>query len=78
MGGKSPGLWAFVATAALWGLISLVTPCVFPMIPITVSIFLKQAHGSFRERLKLAFGGVSASAVPLAAPVADRTDTRRG
>jgi thiol:disulfide interchange protein len=48
------GLWSFVATAALWGLISLVTPCVFPMIPITVSIFLKQAHGSLRERLKLA------------------------
>ncbi|AMV23046.1 Thiol:disulfide interchange protein DsbD precursor [Gemmata sp. SH-PL17] len=53
-GGAQTGLWAFVATAALWGLISLVTPCVFPMIPITVSIFLKQAHGSFGERLKLA------------------------
>ncbi|MBN9118625.1 MAG: thioredoxin family protein [Planctomycetes bacterium] len=53
-GEKQTGLWAFVATAAAWGLISLVTPCVFPMIPITVSIFLKQAHGSFRERLKLA------------------------
>src|SRR5262249_52758135 len=41
----SPGgsLLGFLATAALWGLISLVTPCVFPMIPITVSIFLKQA-----------------------------------
>ncbi|MBX9578852.1 MAG: thioredoxin family protein, partial [Gemmataceae bacterium] len=49
-----PGLWGFLATAALWGLISLVTPCVFPMIPITVSIFLKQAHGSLGERLKLA------------------------
>jgi thiol:disulfide interchange protein DsbD len=49
-----PGLWGFVATGAAWGLISLVTPCVFPMIPITVSIFLKQAHGSLRERLKLA------------------------
>ena len=53
-GTKHTGLWAFMLTAALWGLISLVTPCVFPMIPITVSIFLKQAHGSFRERLKLA------------------------
>ncbi len=53
-GATNTGLWAFVATAALWGLISLVTPCVFPMIPITVSIFLKQAHGSFGERLKLA------------------------
>ncbi len=51
---KGTGLGAFLATAALWGLISLVTPCVFPMIPITVSIFLKQAHGSLGERLKLA------------------------
>ncbi|HEY1187459.1 MAG TPA: cytochrome c biogenesis protein CcdA, partial [Gemmata sp.] len=49
-----PTLRAFLLTAAAWGLISLVTPCVFPMIPITVSIFLKQAHGSLRERLKLA------------------------
>jgi thiol:disulfide interchange protein DsbD len=49
-----PGLWAFVLTAAAWGLISLVTPCVFPMIPITVSIFLKQSNQSFRERTKLA------------------------
>jgi len=53
-GSKQTGLWAFIATAAAWGLISLVTPCVFPMIPITVSIFLKQAHGSLSERLKLA------------------------
>jgi thiol:disulfide interchange protein DsbD len=51
---QSQGIGAFVLTAALWGLISLVTPCVFPMIPITVSIFLKHAHGSFRERMKLA------------------------
>ena len=48
------GVGAFVVTAVIWGLISLVTPCVFPMIPITVSIFLKHAHGSFRERMKLA------------------------
>lgn len=51
---KDEPIGAFVLTAALWGLISLVTPCVFPMIPITVSIFLKHAHGSFRERMKLA------------------------
>ncbi|MBA4188593.1 MAG: hypothetical protein C0467_11385 [Planctomycetaceae bacterium] len=55
-GVKAPdaGMWPFILTAAAWGLISLVTPCVFPMIPITVSIFLKHAHGSFRERIKLA------------------------
>ena len=51
---QAGSLGGFLATAALWGLISLVTPCVFPMIPITVSIFLKQAHGSLRERVKLA------------------------
>ena len=51
---KQESLGAFSLTAVIWGLISLVTPCVFPMIPITVSIFLKHAHGSFRERMKLA------------------------
>jgi thiol:disulfide interchange protein len=47
-------IWGFLATAALWGWISLVTPCVFPMIPITVSLFLKQGNKSPREVLKLA------------------------
>ena len=32
--------------AAGWGFISLLTPCVFPMIPITVSYFLKQKEGN--------------------------------
>src|SRR5262245_33207278 len=28
------GLWAFLASAAFWGFVALLTPCVFPMIPI--------------------------------------------
>lgn len=54
--GKLPttDLWGFLATAAVWGWISLVTPCVFPMIPITVSLFLKQGNKSPGEVLKLA------------------------
>jgi thiol:disulfide interchange protein DsbD len=48
------GYGPFLLSAALFGLISLITPCVFPMIPITVSIFLKQSHGSLGARLKLA------------------------
>ncbi len=48
------GLSGLLVTAALWGLVSLVTPCVFPMIPITVSIFLKQSHNSTSQTLKLA------------------------
>lgn len=38
------GLWAFILTAMFWGGVSLLTPCVFPMIPITVSFFLKQSE----------------------------------
>ncbi|HEY3788930.1 MAG TPA: cytochrome c biogenesis protein CcdA, partial [Urbifossiella sp.] len=47
-------LLAFLITAATWGLVSLVTPCVFPMIPITVSIFLKQSNQSRLQTMKLA------------------------
>ncbi|MGL6094736.1 MAG: protein-disulfide reductase DsbD family protein, partial [Fimbriiglobus sp.] len=32
----------------------LVTPCVFPMIPITISLFLKQSHQSGKQVVKLA------------------------
>src|SRR5262249_34720391 len=38
------GLLAFMLTGVFWGAVSLVTPCVFPMIPITVSFFLKQSE----------------------------------
>jgi len=38
------GLLAFVLTAIGFGLVSLLTPCVFPMVPITVSFFLKQSE----------------------------------
>lgn len=53
-GVQKTGLLAFLLTAATWGLVSLVTPCVFPMIPITVSIFLKQGHQSRVQTIKLA------------------------
>ena len=38
------GLWAIFGLGFLGGLIALLTPCVFPMIPLTVSFFTKQAH----------------------------------
>jgi thiol:disulfide interchange protein DsbD len=43
------GVWdllGFMWQGILWGALSLVTPCVFPMIPITVSYFLKQSEKS--------------------------------
>ncbi|GIW82430.1 MAG: hypothetical protein KatS3mg105_4237 [Gemmatales bacterium] len=48
------GLWAFILSGIFWGAISLVTPCVFPMIPITVSFFLKQSESEHHRPLAMA------------------------
>jgi len=48
------GLWTFVGLAALMGLASLIMPCVFPMVPITISYFSKQAQGNPKGLLWLA------------------------
>ncbi|WP_373649223.1 protein-disulfide reductase DsbD family protein [Schlesneria sp. DSM 10557] len=39
---QDKGLLVFLATAVGAALVALFTPCVFPMVPITVSFFLKQ------------------------------------
>ena len=41
---KDQPIWGFIWLAVTFGALSLLTPCVFPMIPITVSYFTK--HGS--------------------------------
>ncbi len=51
---RAAGIGAFLLTAAMWGFLTLLTPCVFPMIPITVSIFLKQADHAPGRTLLLA------------------------
>lgn len=48
------GLTAFVLQGIIWGFFSLLTPCVFPMIPITVSFFLKQSEKKHHNPLQLA------------------------
>jgi thiol:disulfide interchange protein len=45
-------LWSFIFTAMGFGLLALVTPCVFPMIPITVSFFTKRNQGSKKHAVK--------------------------
>ncbi|MGB7202838.1 MAG: cytochrome c biogenesis protein CcdA [Pyrinomonadaceae bacterium] len=47
-------LWPFIWLAITFGAISLLTPCVFPMIPITVSYFMKHSDGDRVRTLKLA------------------------
>lgn len=48
------GLWQFLLFAAVAGWVTLLTPCVFPLIPITVSYFTKQAGESSAQMVKLA------------------------
>ena len=47
-------LWSFIWLAVTFGAISLLTPCVFPMIPITVSYFMKHSDGNHARTIKLA------------------------
>jgi thiol:disulfide interchange protein DsbD len=42
---KAKGLWNYLTLAMSLGALSLLTPCVFPMIPITVSFFTKRREG---------------------------------
>ncbi|WP_296317333.1 protein-disulfide reductase DsbD family protein [Winogradskyella sp. UBA3174] len=42
--GDSKGLWSIFIVAFLSGFVALLTPCVFPMIPMTVSFFIKQSQ----------------------------------
>jgi len=50
-GGLIPYLWlSFTA-----GLLALLTPCVWPMVPITVSFFSKKTEGQRKSNLKGAF-----------------------
>jgi thiol:disulfide interchange protein DsbD len=47
-------IWAFIWLAITLGAASLLTPCVFPMIPITVSYFTNHSAGDRGKAIKLA------------------------
>jgi thiol:disulfide interchange protein len=49
--GAADSLGAFLAVAFGFGLASIFTPCVFPMIPITMSYFLNRQSGGRRESI---------------------------
>ena len=51
--GESGGsLWALIIEAILWGFAMLLTPCVFPMVPMTISFFMKQSQSPAEGRFK--------------------------
>jgi thiol:disulfide interchange protein len=47
-------LWSFIWLAATLGALSVLSPCVFPMIPITVSYFTNHSSGSRAKAMRLA------------------------
>ena len=57
IGGRKKGLWGFFVLAFLGGLIGILTPCVFPMIPMTVSFFMKEGEEKAKgKRQALLYG----------------------
>ncbi|MGN0202426.1 MAG: thioredoxin family protein [Candidatus Cryptobacteroides sp.] len=46
------GIWGLIIEAILWGFAMLLTPCVFPMVPMTISFFMKQSSTPAEGRFK--------------------------
>ena len=49
-GESVPFDWSLILQAILWGFAMILTPCVFPMIPMTVSFFLKSSSSASAGR----------------------------
>ena len=50
--------WGSILTAILWGFAAIVTPCVFPMVPMTVSFFIKGSQSPAQGRMRATMYGV--------------------
>ncbi len=57
------GLWTIFFLAFLGGLAALLTPCVFPMIPMTVSFFTKQSKNPAQGKRNAILYGISIIAI---------------
>lgn len=49
---SAPFDWSTIIEAILWGFAALLTPCVFPMVPMTVSFFIKGSDNKAAGRMK--------------------------
>ena len=56
---QTGNLLLFLFFSFLAGLAAILTPCVFPMIPMTVSFFINNGKSKLRSRLNAAFYGLS-------------------
>ena len=69
-GEEKKSLWGLILEAIVWGFVALLTPCVFPMVPMTVSYFLKGEGGPARGRMRAGMYGlfiVALYTLPIAA-----------
>ena len=55
---RSNSLWAIILEAIIWGFVALLTPCVFPMVPMTVSFFLKGSENKTKGRFMASMYGI--------------------
>ena len=55
---KKGNIWGLILEAILWGFAMLLTPCVFPMVPMTVSFFMKGSENIVQGRFKAAMYGL--------------------
>lgn len=56
-------LFGFFIMAFLFGLAAILTPCVFPMIPMTVSYFMKDGENKSKGRMQALVYGISIIAI---------------
>ncbi len=56
-GTKNKSIFAIFLLGILGGLIALLTPCVFPMIPVTVTFFTKKSHDRKKGVMNASFYG---------------------
>ena len=54
----SDDFWSAILQAIAWGLVALVTPCVFPMVPMTVSFFVKGSQTPAQGRFRASMYGI--------------------
>ena len=55
---EKPFSWALIIEAVIWGFAALLTPCVFPMVPMTVSFFMKGSSSVAAGRFKALMYGL--------------------
>ncbi len=52
-------MWETIIEAIIWGFVALFTPCVFPMIPMTITFFMKGGENRRKGKIQASAYGIS-------------------